>query len=123
MNIKLFHSANTKMISIALLALILNCVKLQAHSKPWTTPVEFISLKNPVIVDPASIKNGKTLYTSYCTPCHGDKGKGDGAAAFTHRQTTLGSCELCTHIMQNFSEIKFIYGYTWPLSTKIKNDL
>ena len=131
-------------------ALILNCVKLQAQSKLWLTPAEFSKLKNPVTVDPVSIKNGKTLYTSYCTPCHGDKGKGDGAAAValnpkpadhtspamlketdgslfykisegrtpmpqykadTHRQATMGSCELCTHIMQNFSEIKFVHGY------------
>jgi mono/diheme cytochrome c family protein len=25
--------------------------------------------------------DGKGLYTSYCSACHGDKGKGDGAAA------------------------------------------
>lgn len=82
MSIKLFFSANPKMVLITFAcALILNCVKLQAQSKLWLTPAEFSKLKNPVTVDPVSTKNGKTLYTSYCTPCHGDKGKGDGAAA------------------------------------------
>jgi mono/diheme cytochrome c family protein len=40
-----------------------------------------LDLKNPQVSDASSIKNGSTLYRSYCTPCHGDKGKGDGPAA------------------------------------------
>ena len=37
-----------------------------------------------ILAGPASAQNqadGKGLYTSYCSACHGDKGKGDGAAA------------------------------------------
>ena len=30
----------------------------------------------PISGDENSIKTGKTLYSTYCTPCHGDKGKG-----------------------------------------------
>ena len=29
----------------------------------------------------SSMLTGKALYTNYCTPCHGDKGKGDGVAS------------------------------------------
>jgi mono/diheme cytochrome c family protein len=37
-----------------------------------------------ILARPAYAQNqtdGKGLYTSYCSACHGDKGKGDGAAA------------------------------------------
>jgi len=52
-----------------------------AQSYPWPVPKAVLDLKNPQPSDAASIKNGTTLYHSYCTPCHGDKGKGDGPAA------------------------------------------
>src|SRR5579871_2236569 len=69
---------------IVLLCLIILLTPLHranGQSKPWVAPKEFTSLKNPAVGDPQTIKEGKTLYTSYCTPCHGDKGKGDGVAA------------------------------------------
>lgn len=30
-----------------------------------------------------TVPSGKTMYTKYCTTCHGPEGKGDGPAAFT----------------------------------------
>ncbi|MBS1915335.1 MAG: cytochrome c [Bacteroidetes bacterium] len=59
----------------------LSVVKVKAQYKPWVAPKEYAGLKNPSSNDPSTLKDGKTLYTSYCTPCHGDKGKGDGVAA------------------------------------------
>jgi len=53
----------------------------KAQSKSWQVPSDAMASKNPVASNPASLKEGKTLYTAYCTPCHGDKGKGDGPAA------------------------------------------
>ncbi|MBP7347021.1 MAG: cytochrome c [Sediminibacterium sp.] len=35
-------------------------------------------LKNPVATSPEVIAEGNTLYNINCTPCHGDKGLGDG---------------------------------------------
>jgi mono/diheme cytochrome c family protein len=32
-------------------------------------------------VSEATLSHGRTLYTTNCTPCHGDKGKGDGPAS------------------------------------------
>lgn len=52
-----------------------------AQSKPWPVPAQAASRKSPVVNTEATIKDGKTLYQSYCTPCHGEKGKGDGPAA------------------------------------------
>ncbi len=54
---------------------------VHAQSKPWPVPVDAKNSKNPVTSNPTSLKEGKTLYSSTCTPCHGVKGKGDGPAA------------------------------------------
>ena len=54
---------------------------IQAQSAPWPVPKTGQDLKNPDANDAGSIKNGRTLYVSYCTPCHGNKGKGDGPAS------------------------------------------
>ncbi len=35
-------------------------------------------LKNPVKSTEKSIENGKKLFMIYCSPCHGQKGKGNG---------------------------------------------
>jgi S-disulfanyl-L-cysteine oxidoreductase SoxD len=34
--------------------------------------------RNPVPASPESIKAGGALYAIYCTPCHGESGKGEG---------------------------------------------
>lgn len=44
----------------------------------------FMLLVMAILAAPAQAQNqtdGKNLYTSYCTACHGEKGKGDGMAA------------------------------------------
>lgn len=57
-------------------------MKLSAQTKPpWVTPHEATLVKNPVTSDNTTLSEGKKIYTTYCTPCHGTKGKGDGAAA------------------------------------------
>ncbi|PWT99338.1 MAG: cytochrome c class I [Bacteroidetes bacterium] len=67
--------------SVIVVLLLNQGTKLSAQSKPWAVPKEYTSLSNPTGNNPQAVKDGKTLYTTYCTPCHGDKGKGDGAAA------------------------------------------
>lgn len=67
---------------VALLAsnLIFTRSVAQQHT-PWVTPKASLDLKNPVPVDNAALAEGKQLYTTNCSPCHGVKGKGDGPAA------------------------------------------
>ncbi|HLY68595.1 MAG TPA: c-type cytochrome [Puia sp.] len=82
MNTKISYAAKARIIAATcVLILILVCETSQAQSKPWPAPKEYSELKNPLTGDVTALKDGKSLYTSYCTPCHGDKGKGDGAAA------------------------------------------
>ena len=52
-----------------------------AQSPSGSVPKSAVSVKNPIPKDQASIKNGKTIYVAYCTPCHGNSGKGDGPAS------------------------------------------
>ena len=47
----------------------------------WVAPPDANNLKNPLAGNTAVLKDAKTLYTSMCAPCHGDKGRGDGPAA------------------------------------------
>lgn len=53
----------------------------QSKGAKWEPPKTANDVKNPITSDAASLKEAKTAYTTYCTPCHGDKGKGDGVAA------------------------------------------
>lgn len=51
------------------------------QQKPWPVPSNMVALSNPYKGDANSVKQGKVLYMSYCAPCHGNSGKGDGPAA------------------------------------------
>ena len=53
----------------------------EAQSKQWIAPQTALGVKNPLTNDATSINIGRTLYKTQCSPCHGDKGKGDGPAA------------------------------------------
>lgn len=52
-----------------------------AQSSSWSVPKSAASVKNPEAKDAASVKNGQTIYMTYCAPCHGNSGKGDGPAS------------------------------------------
>ena len=54
---------------------------VEAQNNKWVAPKEADNVKNPLTGNTTVIKGAKVLYTSYCVPCHGDKGKGDGVAA------------------------------------------
>lgn len=53
----------------------------KAQSKTWVAPNEANSVKNPLAGNTEILKYAKVIYTTYCDPCHGNKGKGDGIAA------------------------------------------
>ncbi|MFL5787066.1 MAG: c-type cytochrome [Flavisolibacter sp.] len=79
---KLNYRATKKIKAIALLSAMLFTIgSAYSQNKPWPVPSASSIVKNPLPVDANTIKNGRTLYVSYCSPCHGASGKGDGAAA------------------------------------------
>ena len=77
------ESNSTKFLKTVGIAIILlfGCNICQSQTSPWPVPKDAVDMKNPEASDAASIKNGKALYHTYCAPCHGDKGKGDGPAS------------------------------------------
>jgi mono/diheme cytochrome c family protein len=54
---------------------------LLQEPKEWVAPRRKARAKNPVAVSKESIAAGKLLFQNGCVSCHGDAGKGDGAAA------------------------------------------
>jgi len=56
-------------------------VEVKAQSKIWIAPKEADNVKNPLAGNTDILKYAKVIYTTYCGPCHGSKGKGDGIAA------------------------------------------
>ena len=57
-----------------------------AAPKGWEVPEEVKAAKNPVPATSENVKKGETLFRRYCTPCHGNSGRGDGPVANYWRQ-------------------------------------
>lgn len=81
-------------------------------------------LKNPIAVNEANLEKGKTLYISYCSPCHGKGGAGDGKVAelykgvpnyATGRYATLSE----GHVFHTITHGK---GRMWPHGSQINPD-
>lgn len=54
-----------------------------AQTLPWTVPSDWANKKNAVASNSTSIAVGKKIYISSCSPCHGEKGKGNGMLALS----------------------------------------
>lgn len=67
--------------SLVMIAVIFGYSHSQAQTKPWVAPVAAQNIVNPLAGNTASLKEAKVLYAANCSPCHGDRGKGDGPAA------------------------------------------
>ena len=52
-----------------------------SQSRKFPSPPSADAIKNPLNGNAGATSEGKKIYTSYCVPCHGGKGKGDGIAA------------------------------------------
>jgi mono/diheme cytochrome c family protein len=46
----------------------------------WSAPEQEAKRRNPVPANPGSIERGKILFQAHCASCHGQTGRGDGAA-------------------------------------------
>ncbi len=77
-------TAEKKKIIITFCFIILSILftfKIDAQSKTWVAPANAANTKNPLAGNTETLKYAQVIYTTYCTPCHGNKGKGDGPAA------------------------------------------
>lgn len=77
--------------SILMLSLSAGSTLVLAHGKktadvdpgsaPWVVPAEELARTNTQVNDPASQQRGRQTYRNMCLSCHGESGRGDGAAA------------------------------------------
>jgi mono/diheme cytochrome c family protein len=63
-----------------LLLVLLISTKSFPQASTWAAPASADKLTNPLAGNAAAVTEGKKIYESMCTICHGDKGKGNGAA-------------------------------------------
>jgi mono/diheme cytochrome c family protein len=54
---------------------------INSQPKPWPVPEASKKMKSAVASSPASIAEGKALWSTHCKSCHGAKGLGDGSKA------------------------------------------
>ncbi len=76
-----FNFKNTISLLILCGALITTEGAMAQKRAPWVAPPDAAAKKNPLAGNPAVMPEAKKLYETNCSPCHGMKGKGDGAAA------------------------------------------
>lgn len=55
--------------------------RVSAQTTPWVAPAAEKAKKNPLPSDKKSVEQGEKVAKINCVSCHGNKGKGDGAAA------------------------------------------
>ncbi|MBI2568483.1 MAG: cytochrome c [Candidatus Schekmanbacteria bacterium] len=56
------------------------CATAVLALEPWVAPDDAAAKANPVAGKAEATEKGKTVFTTNCVPCHGELGKGDGAA-------------------------------------------
>ena len=66
---------------ILLIFAIIICIAALAQQKVFTAPATADAMQNPFKDNTSATANGKATYITFCVPCHGDKGRGDGVAA------------------------------------------
>jgi hypothetical protein len=65
---------------VLILSQLCGCGSSQKQGDRWRAPLESNALKNPLVVNEITQEKGHALFNLYCRSCHGETGRGDGAA-------------------------------------------
>jgi glucose/arabinose dehydrogenase/mono/diheme cytochrome c family protein len=80
-------SAVTHMSTSSFIVLIIACISSAnnalAQESGWKVPSWADTTLNPFAASSAVMKEGKEIYSTYCTACHGKEGNGKGAPGIT----------------------------------------
>ena len=72
-----------KIVFGVLTTLLLFSSPVFSQHSTWKAPASSDKLVNPIAGNASSVAEGKKIYVSMCVICHGEKGKGNGAAGVT----------------------------------------
>ena len=73
--------SKSKKLIYSILVLLLPISAAWGQMKVFVAPKSADDINNPLKGNAAAVAEGKKTYTTYCAPCHGDRGRGDGPAA------------------------------------------
>jgi len=60
---------------------LISVIYVLAQQKVFISPPSADAMQNPFSDNAVATANGRVTYNTYCVPCHGEKGRGDGIAA------------------------------------------
>ena len=83
-NTKAYYSSiffSKKLVVFSVLSMFIACNSVTKEETGfWTAPESATKIKNPITANPDTELKGQQLYKLYCWSCHGETGRGDGAA-------------------------------------------
>lgn len=91
------------------------------HIHPDSIEISAKILKNPVPLNDQVLADGEVLYLSFCAPCHGETGKGDGLVGQQYKGIpNFGAGRLTTlsegHIYHTITHGR---GRMWPYKSQV----
>lgn len=69
-----------------------------------------VELKSPLVTNQANIEAGQAVYTAFCTQCHGEEGKGNGALSINGHIAGIPSYQ---DKLKDLPEGKMYHTLTW----------
>jgi mono/diheme cytochrome c family protein len=79
--LRFYYLRQSLLFTVSLLIFILIATASFGQQAPCVAPKTADNVKNPLSGNNSSLSEMRTLYVTNCSPCHGDKGRGDGPAA------------------------------------------
>lgn len=80
--------------------------------KPYSLIEAGAALANPTRGSAAELANGEAQFNTFCTPCHGPAGQGDGSVVGPNRIPPIPLLNLTSPLTRGYTD-----GYIWGMIT------